>query len=343
MDRLVYRWPDRAYSNHATPIRSIGGSRATRPRASTGWGFVGDADANRPFPPQAPETAKQTLLTVLHSPCDATTPFRTRWTLATLRAACPWLHLTGDGGLCRLLARLGIRSKRARTYLHSPDDDYAGKVAYLNACWQAVKTDPLRCVLLYLDEFAFERQPSLAVAYEARGPVAPLARLSYRSNTTCRGLGALNALTGQVHYCQRSHITTGVLADFYTHLAAAYPDAATIYVVQDNWPVHGHPNLLARLQPQCSPFQPRVPDNWPGEPGPKVKRDQLPVQLVFLPTYAPWLNPIEKLWHLVRQRILHLHRFSDAWEQLKQRVLDFMAGLARPSSDLLRYVGLLPH
>jgi hypothetical protein len=69
----------------------------------------------------------------------------------------------------------------------------------------------------------------------------------------------------------------------------------------------------------------------------------LPIQLVFLPTYAPWLNPIEKLWRWLRQQVLHLHRLSDAWDQLKQRVLDFMIQFAHGSSELLHYVGLLPY
>ena len=164
-------------------------------------------------------------------------------------------------GLCRLLHRLGIRYKRARDYLHSPDRDYAAKVAYIQACWQRVYAEPERYVLLYLDEFAFERQPTLSQAYEVQGPICPLANLSHRSNTQCRGLGALNALTGQVLYLQRTHITTAVLSTFYAQIASAYPQADTIFVVQDNWPVHVHPDVLARLQPQCSPFLPHVPDN----------------------------------------------------------------------------------
>jgi len=33
------------------------------------------------------------------------------------------------------------------------------------------------------------------------------------------------------------------------------------------------------------------------------------ITLVYLPTYAPWLNPIEKLWRKAYQEVLHLHRF----------------------------------
>jgi len=245
-------------------------------------------------------------------------------------------------GLCRLLQRLGIRYKRARDYLHSPDPDYAAKVAYIQACWQRVYAEPERYVLLYLDEFAFERQPSLSQAYEVQGQLCPLAKLSHRSNTQCRGLGALNALTGQVLYLQRTHITTAVLSTFYAQIAAAYPQVDTIFVVQDNWPVHVHPDVLARLQTQCAPFWPHVPDNWPAQPSHRAVHDTLPIQLCFLPTYSPWLNPIEKLWRWLRQQVLHLHRLSDDWERLKQRVLDFLAQFAFGSLSLLRYVGLLP-
>lgn len=282
-------------------------------------------------------------MAVLHSAPEAYGFAQSRWTLATLRQACPWLRLASRGGLCALLQRLGIRAKRARAYLHSPDPDYVAKVAYVRHCWQRTVTQPNRFVLLYLDEFAFERQPSLARAYEAQGRVYPLAQRSYRSNTRCRGLGALNALTGQVLYCQRSHITARVLAAFYAQIAAAYPDAEQIFVVQDNWPVHVHPHVLAHLQAQQSPFWPRVPDNWSTSPRPRPLPHPLPIQLVFIPTYAPWLNPIEKLWRCLRQQILHLHRLSDAWDQLKQRVLDFMAQFASPSQALLHYVGLLPY
>jgi transposase len=70
-------------------------------------------------------------------------------------------------------------------------------------------------------------------------------------------------------------------------------------------------------------------------------QDELPIQLVFLPTYASWLNPIEKLWRWLRQEVLHLHRLSDDWPALKQAVWDFVAQFALGSLDLLRYVGLL--
>ena len=51
---------------------------------------------------------------------------------------------------------------------------------------------------------------------------------------------------------------------------------------------------------------------------------ELPIEILQLPTYAPWTNPIEKLWRWVRQSVLHLHRLSDDWETLKNKVIAFM-------------------
>lgn len=65
--------------------------------------------------------------------------------------------------------------------------------------------------------------------------------------------------------------------------------------------------------------------------------------LVYLPTYAPWLNPIEKLWRKAYQEVLHLHRYSDCWEELIQRMHDFLSRYTSGSNELLRYVGLLPN
>ncbi|HID52643.1 MAG TPA: hypothetical protein EYP41_11485 [Anaerolineae bacterium] len=74
----------------------------------------------------------------------------------------------------------------------------------------------------------------------------------------------------------------------------------------------------------------------------KRGRDYIHIQLLCLPTYASWLNPIEKLWRWLKQDILHLHRLSDAWPELRQRVDQFLANFSHGSTELLRYVGLLP-
>ena len=104
---------------------------------------------------------------------------------------------------------------------------------------------------------------------------------------------------------------------FYRQLLAAYPDAKRIYVVQDNWSIHTHVDVQAALVelPQIEP--------------------------VWLPTYAPWLNPIEKLWRWLREQVLTLHRLAGEWDVLHERVNAFLDQFAADAEILLHYVGLL--
>jgi hypothetical protein len=254
-----------------------------------------------------------------------------------------WLGLSTPSGLWQLLQRLGIHYKRARDYLHSPDVHYDAKQSAIEGYLAQARAAPDRYVFLYLDEVTFYRQPTLASAYALQGTATPLAQRSYRSNTSARVIAAMNALTGQVTYLLRSRTTLSVLRRFYALLRQTYADAERLFVAQDNWPVHAHPDVLAVLEPQEYAWFPKLPSNWPTEPRPSWPTDDLPIQLLFQPTYAPWTNPIEKLWRWLRQDHLHLHRHSDAWPTLKQRVCDFLDGFAAPSPTLLRYVGLLPN
>ena len=202
-----------------------------------------------------------------------------------------------------------------------------------------VAADPTGKALLYIDELTYYRQPSLASGYAAVGSADPRAERSTRSNTATRIVGALDAATGRVVAHQASRIGVPQLVRFFETLVAAYP-GRRLYLVIDNWPVHAHPDVLAALEPQTSPFPFFRPPSWPTDPSPRAKRLNLPIQLVQLPTYASWLNPIEKLWRWLKQHVLHLHRLADDLPTLRARVLAFLARFQDASPDLLRYVGL---
>jgi hypothetical protein len=141
------------------------------------------------------------------------------------------------------------------------------------------------------------------------------------NNRQWRLIGALNALSGQVTYLDLDNYIVGrrQVAELYQLIDHAYPLALAqrIFVVQDNWSIHTHPDALSVL-------------------------DSLPrLQTVSLPTYAHWLNPIEKLWRWLRQDVLRLHRWAADWPTLLSQVHAFLDQFAHGSPDLLRYVGLL--
>jgi hypothetical protein len=200
-------------------------------------------------------------------------------------------------------------------------------------------------VVCLLDEVTLARQPSNAPAYAAQGRRQPLARRSHRTDTAHRVVAALDARTGRVHWLRRTKITVATLVQFFRGLVAAY-GGRPVVVVLDNWPVHFHPDLLAALAPQTTPYPFPRPRHWPTEPRPaacaKWGHLQLPIQFLPLPTYASWLNPIEKLWRWLRQTVVHLHPWADNLTALWRAVAAFLDRFAAGSPDLLRYVGLAP-
>ena len=143
-------------------------------------------------------------------------------------------------------------------------------------------------------------------------------------------MGALNAHTGDLVYQQTESATVVATHALYSEICQRYPKAERIYVIQDNRPVHLHPNLLAALLPQTSSFQKPLPPSWIGKFSQKIgELDKLPIEVIQLPTYASWTNPIEKLWRWVRQAVLHLHRLAEEWQALQQRVIAFIATVSR--------------
>ncbi len=246
-------------------------------------------------------------------------------------------------GVHRLLDRLGFHWNRAREYLHSPDPHYQAKRERIAAIWQRVQASGGREVLLYQDECNYYRQPTLSQAYCQSGK-QPLARRGYRSDTMTRVCAVLDATRGRVLYLQAPRLSVSDLASFYRRVREAYPQVERIWIVQDNNPVHFHPNLLVALEPQENPFPVTLAPNWSNEPKDWARQRfghwKLPIQLVPLPTYASWCNPIEKLWRKFKQEIIHLHRLGDNLEALRQRAVAFFDQFAAGSAELLHYVGL---
>jgi transposase len=239
-----------------------------------------------------------------------------RWRLVDLRGAVPALAGYSLSGLSRLLKRLGIRLKRGRLRVHSPDPAYAAKKARVERALALARAHPGRVGLAYGDEASCHRQPTLADAWSPVGE-EPTAELSHRANTRHRVCGALDAVSGRVLRVERGRITVAALKAFLRALRAADP-GRYLFLVWDNWPVHKHPEVLVEARAQR-------------------------IHILWLPTYAPWLNPIEKLWRWLKQEALHRHRLADDWEGLKRAAGAFLDRFAHGSDDLLRYVGLCPH
>jgi transposase len=243
----------------------------------------------------------------------ASGPAPSRWTLRTIRASVKWFTDYTLSGVWRMLQSCGLGLHTSCARLFSPDPAYRSKVRRLHRCLRDAARHPDTVTALFLDEFGYQRWPEVAPTWGGGAAVAQRAGNTQQWRT----IGALNALTGQVNYLDGYIVGRQQVIQFYSHLDRAYPEVDHLYVIQDNWNIHTHPDVLTALE-----RYPRITPVW-------------------LPTYAPWLNPIEKVWRWLRQDVLKMHRWVEDWPQVKQRVHDFLDQFAHGSGALLRYVGLM--
>lgn len=246
---------------------------------------------------------------------------RVRWRLADLRqvathpactALAPLAHYSLPG-LWRVVQRLGLHPKRGRLSLHSPDPQYAEKVFAIRQVQALAQRFPARVRLVYADEAGCYRQPTLANRF-ASAQQEPTAPLACRATTRWRLGAALDVASGQVTWVSGAKVGVRALCALLTRLRARYPDQILV-LAWDNWGVHRHAEVLATAA-------------------------RLRIHLRYLPTYAPWTNPIEKLWRWLRQTTAHHHQKAEEWEALKADWHTFLDQFAGPSPSLLRYVGL---
>jgi len=139
---------------------------------------------------------------------------------------------------------------------------------------------------------------------------------SHRSNTVVRAAAALDAIRGDSHYLRAPKMTVLRLIEFYRQLLQAYPEALLIYLIQDNWPVHFHEHIMEFLAQH-----PRL-------------------QILRLPTYAPRLNPAEKLWRWTRQSLCHAHPYCHDFNEYKAQLSACFAQAALQPATIRRYCGL---
>lgn len=186
------------------------------------------------------------------------------WTVARIRASVDWLADYSLSGVWRVLQRLdlGLRSAQVRRY--SPDPDYLRKKKRLERALRDAARHPKQVVALFLDEFGYYRWPAGSRNW------GPSVAGRDGNNQQWRAIGALNALTGQVDYLDNYIVGRRQMIQFYERLVQRYPRAQRIYLIQDNWNIHTHPDVLTALA------------TWPQ------------LRPVGLPTYSPWLNPIEE-------------------------------------------------
>lgn len=261
--------------------------------------LAGLYDVPRPGRPRThddEEVARLLRITLRTRPKEAT-----HWSVRTVAAKTGISKSTVQ----RYFRLFGVQPHRTRHFKLSTDPFFVEKVRdivglYLNP--------PEHAVVLCVDEKsqiqALERtQPMLPMGL---GYVEGLTHDYVRHGTTTL-FAALDIKEGEVlTQCKRRHRHQEFLA-FLTHVDANVPADLDVHLILDNYATHKHPKVRAWL----------------------ARRPRYHVH--FTPTYASWLNQVERWFGLITQRAIRRGSFRTVRE-LVQRIDTFVTRYDRTAT-----------
>jgi putative transposase len=128
------------------------------------------------------------------------------------------------------------------------------------------------------------------------------------------GLGAVNYHTGETVVLFRRRKRRREVAELLQALVDKHP-TGTIYIAWDNAGTH-----------------------WDDEVETVIRGAAGRLVLLYLPTYSPWLNPIEMLWRQFRRDVTHCELFATL-TALLQAAQDFFDRYNRCPAHVLSIIG----
>ena len=170
-------------------------------------------------------------------------------------------------------------------------------------------------VFYYADEFNISWQPTLRAMWS---PVGQQVMIPTPGSPKKRyGLGAVNYHTGETLVLVRRRKRRREIAELLEALLMNHP-RQRVYVAWDNATTHFDDEVEAVVR---------------GAAGRLV--------LLYLPSYSPWLNPIEMLWRHFRREVTHCELFESV-KALVKASLAFFRRYNETPEQVLSIIGAKP-
>jgi transposase len=226
---------------------------------------------------------RRSLLALLKRAPSAYGWCRTRWSCATLAAQMQVQRgvAVSAATLRRWLHKMGWVWKRAKLVARDDDPERVNKLARIRFC---LETLARRAALVFADELDIHLLPKVGYQWMPKGEMVEV--VTPGQNQKRYLAAALDHLTGRVISCIGERKRAGLFLELLKALDAAYPAKAysRLYVVVDNFGIH-----KAKAVAEWLAMHPRI-------------------KLLFLPTYCPKANPIERVFWEVHDKCTRNHR-----------------------------------
>ena len=122
--------------------------------------------------------------------------------------------------------------------------------------------------------------------------------------------GAVDLISGRLHYQEDSMLNAQATISFFKKIEEAYPTKSKIYLFLDN--AKYYKNRAVKEYAENSKIEPR-----------------------FLPPYSPNLNPIERVWKWMKEKVTY-NTYYEEFDDFKQAIFGFLESVSNldPQSKL---------
>jgi transposase len=273
------------FCSRSSVYRTVAAYQSGHSRGS--WRAASDAEASPKL-----QSWQRSLLSLLQRMPQAYGWCRTRWSCATLalQLAAQRGHRVSRETVRRTLHELGYAWKRARHAARDDDPQRIGKLARIR---HLVETLPKDAALFFADELDIHLLPKLGYEWMLRGTQREV--MTPGTNQKQYLAGALNFVTGKLLHAVGERKNRWLFIDLLKVIDHACPTAkfTRLYVVVDNYRIH-----TAKAVVEWLAQHPRF-------------------EVVFLPSYCPRANPIERAFGDVHDKCTRNHK--------RTRILDLVS------------------
>lgn len=202
-----------------------------------------------------------------------------------------------QSGMRDLLHRIGYEYKKPKLVPGNPDID--AQEIFALQYEEFMKNKKANCEVLFLDAVHPEHNTLAAYGWIKRGEKRELKTNSGRERLNLHG--AINAESHQVTIIESETVNAESTIDLLNAIEQAYPLSKEIYIILDNAKYH---------------YSKSVKDF--------IKNTK--IKLVFLPSYSPNLNLIERLWKFFKKKVLY-NRYHENIETFRSVCINFFRNL----------------
>ena len=209
-----------------------------------------------------------------------------------------------QSGMRDLLHRLGYEYKKPKLVPGNPDEQAQEIFAQQYETFMQEK--PADTEVLFMDAVHPEHNAMAAYGWIKRGQQRKIKTNSGRQRLNLHG--AINAETFQITIIESSTVNADSTVELLNQIEQSYPLSKQIMVILDNARYHYSKIVKAYLESS------------------KIK-------LIFLPSYSPNLNLIERLWKFFKKKVLYNKYYQDV-KEFKKACIKFFRNIKDYNKDI---------